>query len=257
MTKPKRYVYPFLSFFKPRGNDREQSIGLSRDVPPVMLVADVLRDLQGYELGEIYFNFPRPPNTPTDELAAVDANAGPGDLVLTGTRAPIGEEEQGDRRRMNLGFTELERVVNQLWENYLLISSRSHVVLRDWLRDWLRENPPEDHHDRADMFFYMKQGMNARYRMLGRREVDSRSTAAFILRTRELWPGGPGYLGFFGMSSETTLVLAHLLRKQLGDLLCEPAFTQLELTGPRVPKRPTDLGFANDWKAETVIRYPL
>lgn len=254
MTSQTRYVHPFVSIFPPRDRTRRARLAKPRDTLALMLGVDALQDRQGYRLGSLLYNFPPVGNANDGDatLAAVDANAGAGDLILTGTRYPIDEEEQGYRRRMNRGYTTLEGAIIEVWERYLRLSSRGHTMLRDWVCELL----PEKRRNRADIFFYMSE--SARYQELGRRKVSgSRSTAAFLLRERELWEGGPGYLGFFGMSSATTLVLAHLLRHDLGDLLCEPAFTMLELTGPSIPLRPTDMAFADGWKAEKLIRQPL
>ncbi len=248
-----RYVHPFISIFPPREQSRRARVAMPRDTVALMLVSDALQELQGYRLGNPLFNFPPDGARHRDApLAAVDADARPGDLIVSGTRTGIGEEEQGYRRRMNRGYTTLEEAIIQVWERYLRISSRGHTMLRDPMVELL----PEDRRDRADIFFYMSE--TAHYQKLGRRKVrGSRSTAAFVVRERELWEGGPGYLGFFGMSSETTMVLAHRLRKDHGQLLCDPAFVMLELSGPPIPRRPTDMSFADDWKAEVLIHHPL
>lgn len=249
MSQKTRYVNPFLSIFPPKHPKHRSSLAPLRDVTAVMLLIELLNRM-GYQLGSVLFNMGAR-NAHNEAVTSVDANAGPDDLLLTGTRAPIEEEEQGYRRRMNRGYTTLEEMIIQIWARYLRVSSRGHTMLRDELCHLL----PQDKLDRADIYYYMNE--NARYQLLGRHKVESRSTAAFVLREPALWEGGPGYIGFFGMSSATTLILAHLLRHKHGDLLSQPAFTLLELSGPEIPERPTDTGFANDWKAEVLIHQSL
>jgi hypothetical protein len=251
MNQNARFVHLFLSIFPPRSKDRPPRLVKPRDGTAGMLVVDGLQTRQGYRLGNVLFNFPPFRDSTNQTLEAVDANAAQEDLLLTGGRVPVNENDQGYRRTINRGYTTLEQAIIQTWAKYLRVSSRGHTLLCDWLCPLL-----EDKGNRADIFFYMNE--SAYYKQLGRREVSgSRSTAAFLLRERELWEGGPGYLGFFGMSSETTLVLAHQLRHDHSDLLCDPAFVMFELTGPPIPPRPTDMRFADDWKAEVMFRHPL
>ena len=55
----------------------------------------------------------------------------------------------------------------------------------------------------------------------------------------------------------TTLIWAQLLRERHLELLREPAFVMAELSGPSIPLRPTDLSFADAWKAQVLIQQPL
>lgn len=251
MTDRLRHIHPFLSLFAPRERNRRPRLAHPRDAVTAMLTVDTVQHRLGHQLGNPLFNFPPHGNADTT-LATFDANASPGDLLFTPTRVPIGEQDQGYRRQMNRGFTALEETIIELWKHYFRICTRGHTVLRDWLCELL----PEDRRDRGDIFFYMSE--SARYKELGRKKArGSHSTAAFVLRDGPLWEGGPEYLGMFGMSSETTLVLAHLLRQELAELLDARAFTMLELSGPTIPHRPMDMGFANDWKGEVLIHQRL
>ena len=251
MSLETRLVHLFLSLFQQHDPTRRPTLGLVRDPLAALLVVHALQE-QGFRLGNVLFNFPPFGDEASDTLAAVNAHADEGDLIVTPTRAPVSDEEQGDHRPVRRGYTTLEEVVLQIWQRYFRVLSRGHIILARGLCELL----PAGYGDRSDIFFLRKKG--APYKQLGRRPYRGRArSAAFLVRERELWPEGPGYLGFFGMDAVTTLIWAHLLRERHPELLREPAFVMAELSGPPIPVRPTDLSFADAWKAQVLIQKPL
>ncbi len=251
MSPKARLVHLFLSLFPPHDSTRRPGLSQLRDALAAMLVVDALFH-QGFRLGNVLFNFPPFGNDASDTLAAVNAHADEGDLITTATRAPVSDEEQGDLRPVRRGYTTLEEAVLRVWERYFRVLSRGHIILDRGLCELLLAG----YADRSDIFFFRAKG--ARYKMLGRRRYQGPArSAAFLVRERELWPGGPGYLGFFGMDAVTTLIWAYLLRERHPELLSEPGFVMVELSGPPLPIRPTDLSFADAWKAQVLIQKPL
>ena len=72
---------------------------------------------------------------------------------------------------------------------------------------------------------------------------------------RELWPGGPGYLGFCGMGASTALGWSQLLRHRHADLLQSEGFFMAELNGP-LPENAVNLRWAEAWRSEIILRAP-
>jgi hypothetical protein len=77
----------------------------------------------------------------------------------------------------------------------------------------------------------------------------------YLLRAHELWPGGPAYLGFFGLDSTAALAGASVIRARHADLLLEEGFSMLEIAGP-VPGRVGDTRWAGGWESRVILREP-
>ena len=84
------------------------------------------------------------------------------------------------------------------------------------------------------------------------RLVGSR-TAAFLLRIDEIWPGGPGLIGAWGLNAIATLAWCSLLRYRYMDLFENRGLTMFELHPTEPPKRPVTHEWALDWKATPVF----
>jgi hypothetical protein len=120
--------------------------------------------------------------------------------------------------------------------------------------------PPYD--TRRQMRFYESEG--AAYRELNsgtgagwRKPPAERLTAAFLLRLDEAWPGGPGFIGAWGMDSTCTAVWAYRLGRDLSHLLETPGFVMAELETSEIPVRPTNLLWANDWGVKILVHQPI
>jgi hypothetical protein len=149
-----------------------------------------------------------------------------------------------------MGRTPIERLIEAAWGAVLRQSERLQVVLQP---EAARHFEP-GFDSRHNIEFNEREG--AFYTGLsGLPPGKLRATAAYLLRRRALWPGGPGYLGFFGMDSTTALAWSHLLRHRHADLLQAEGFFMAELTG-LLPGRVSDLRWALSWSSRVILRAP-
>jgi hypothetical protein len=258
------HVHHFAFLNSPRDTTRRVPPFQIRDGGAAWLIAAALED-EGFQLGEILPNSPPPPAEEEEEelepedRAEVDLSpVAPDDLVLTTTRIPVSDRAQGDRSQVQRGWTTLEDPLFALWILFLDIISRSHVRLAAPMRSKVRPG----YEDRREVAFRMRKGASYRERNAmdgtGWHWVPREPrTAAFLLRVLELWPGGPGYLGIFGMDGTSTLIWAWLLRHRAPELLRQPAFVMADLCGGQIPERPTDLSWIGRWNVELVLQHPL
>lgn len=240
--------YPFVYFLPPRDRSRLLRIFQNRDVTATLEFSYALTPL-GFEYGGVLLNFPPPPGAENGPLLPVETNALPGDLILTTSRPPLHVEEEEDViKRMRRADTDLERAIVAAWLPHFRLLTRGNASLANDHRSAL----PPDYADRRHIEFYLRQG--AGYKQLSREQYRGEPrTAAFLLRVRELWPGGPGHVGGFGMDGSTSLIWAYLLRTRHADLLREDGFVMVELSGS-IPSRPTSLAFADAWKSQILLQ---
>lgn len=249
MTSSIRYVHPFLPVL-PNHPNRPAFPPIPRESLSVLMVLGRLQSQQGYELGRAIYDGPGRAGSATGADLPPATEVPPNDLILAGIRPGLGDYEH--HTPLGAGRSSLAEAMSRRWAEYLQVLQPG----RAWLRESIRPLLAENRSDRAQITCHQKQ--SAYYSLLGRRRVrQSNSTAAFVLHERELWEGGPSHISFFGMSAATTLVLAILLSRTHGELLREPSFAMLELSGPEIPARPTDMRWADDWKAEVLIHHPL
>ncbi len=251
-------VYPLFYYQRPRSEGRKIRVGFHVDVAAAWIVAGAL-ERAGYMLGEMFFNYP-PADYGLPALLPIDVSrVGPNDLILTSTRL---ETEPADseircRKQVQRGHTTLEQDIEIAWSLFIDISERLRVMVQPKLASLFAE-------DYANRFFIrFSEAEGAPYKKLQdatHRRIDKHppnATAGYVLRLRELWPGGPGYLGFFGLDSTTALLLAYILRHRHSELLLEEGFAIVELSGgARVPDREPDMRWANDWRSEIILRAP-
>jgi hypothetical protein len=242
-----RYVHLFASYLDPRDSERKRWVFLTRDLSAAWEVVGALQ-LSDFWLGRQLFNYP-PPVGQEPTLLVIDcSDISPHDIILTATRPPLSDSDQLEKRRVPKGFTTLEVQTDSVWKLYFKILSRSHAELAGWLHPHL----PESHPFHRDMFFL--QSAYSHYKLLHRRPVKVRGrTAVFLVVQPELWPGGPTFVGFFGMDGVSTLAWAHLLRHRHSDLLHQPGFHMLELHSAPVPERVPDMRWADEWRAELLF----
>jgi hypothetical protein len=240
-----------------RDPERPLKIHQRRDLGAAFELLPVLLQV-GYEFGESILNFP--PQAPPQgsvargevQLQEVDLSfVRPGDLLLQTTRPPLDDLAQGARKRVQLGYTDLERRLFERWRHYLRVCSRSHVTLAERVCAELKPG----YENRGDIRF--REAMTAPYKELnprdgtgwGRPESD-RLTAAFLLRVDHIWENGPGLLAAFGMDGTSTLVWTYRLGRDLSGLLSNTGFIMAEMESTPIPTRPTDLRWANSWKID-------
>ena len=78
-------------------------------------------------------------------------------------------------------------------------------------------------------------------------------TAAFLLRTDALWPGGPGFVAAWGLNALSTLAWCTLLRHNYSALLANRGLTMVELLPVAPPMRPTTHEWTRQWGVEVLL----
>jgi len=259
------HVYPVLYLGTRRDSRRNHHLGNTVDDGAIRELMEPLR-AEGFVYGDTLYNTPPKKKPPMDEMGRVERQhlaehdlsfVEPGDLLVQATRPPIHDELHSDRKRVQRGYTDLEERIFALWSPYIDYCCRSRVDVSQIVAEHLRPG----YEDRAVMEFY--QNSHCGYKHLRRRghrrssRVDrSGHTAAFLLRLDEAWPGGPGYLGAFGMDGKATQVWTYLLPRDMPQWLCRTGFTMVELEQARVPARAFDLRWAFQWKVKPLAYVP-
>ena len=253
-----RLVYPLFYYQRPRSEGRKVRVSFHVDVAAAWNVAGAL-ERAGFMLGNMFFHYP-PPEQGAPGLLPIDVSrVGPNDLILTATRLETEppDSEVRCRKQVQRGHTNLEQVIEAKWRGYIDISERLRVVVRPRLA----KRFDQAHANRFHIRF--SEGEGAHYKRLmdsALRSIDKNppyATAGYVLRLRELWPGGPGYLGFFGLDGTAALLFSDVLRRRHTDLLHEEGFAIVELTGPgAVPEREPDMRWASNWRSEVILRAP-
>lgn len=249
-------AHVFAAMQTPRSDDRHLRVFETRDLAAALQVLAAL-EAEGFRMGEILLN--HPPQGPQRDgavpsaqvdLAAVRA----GDLITTFTRPAASDPEWGDRKSLRRGHTDLEERILWFWRQHFDWLARSSMRLSEPMRELL----PPALADRSAASFRMRQGAFylERNSLDGRprRRTRERRTAAFLARVPELWPGGPGYLGLFGMDGISTLGWATLLRHRHPELL-RKRFVMAELCVSEIPERPTELSWMQGWTVEPVLAF--
>jgi hypothetical protein len=242
-------LYPFLFYQRPRSIGRKVRVAYHVDAAALFNLVALLQR-EGFRLGELIFNYPPFATEADGPLVFEKADFAPGGLIVTATRF---ERTRQYKKFVQRGFTPLERAIEDAWRPFIRDSARLQMVLESRAARHLKPG----FESRANVTFF--QGEGARYKEVltprGFRKEKSRATAAFLLRVKELWPGGPGYVGAFGMDSTTTLVWSHLLRHRHPELLSQEGFVMAELSGP-TPGRVPNMKFADEWRSEVILRAP-
>jgi hypothetical protein len=247
------HVHPLIYYAPAKADGRKTRVGFHVDVTAAWNVADAL-GRSGYTLGRMLFNYPPQEGAPREVMQIDTSRFKRGDMLLTPTRFETEPPGSPDacRKQTQRGYTDLEGLVVGHWRNRIATSRRLFLKLQPAYANRFAPS----YENRFRIRFFEEEG--APYKHLANaeeRQNDSNpptASAAYLLRLRELYPGGPGYLGFFGLDSTTTLIWSHLLRHRHADLLHEEGFAIAEISGP-IPVREPDLEFAEEWKSEIIL----
>ena len=246
------HFYPFI-YYQRLPTDRDLKMAEHVDVTAMMHVNDALYR-QGYTLGEAQLNQPPADASPSERFGL--ASFEPGALIVSATRPDLEPDDAAPfdcKKTVQKGFTPLEELIEAAWRAVLLLCVRIQVKVHPFAIPYFTQGFAS----RRNIEFNARKG--ARYVGLpdepSYRPGGAALTAAYLLRLRELWPGGPSYLGFFAMDSWTALVWSQLLRRRHSDLLQSEGFFMAELSGP-LPARAPDLSWAFDWQSRIILRAP-
>lgn len=247
-------LHPFFNFQNPKADGRKVRVGFHVDVAAAWNVAAAF-ECKGFSLGSLLFNFPPQEGEPRAQMRIDTSRFAPSDLIVTSTRFETEPPNSVDacRKQVQRGYTDLETLIESHWRQHIATSRRLFLKLQPRHAKHFAQG----YENRFRIRFFEEEG--APYKHLANaeeRQNDAHppsASAAYLLRVRELHPGGPGYLGFFGLDSTTTLVWSHLLRHKHTELLHEEGFAIAEISGP-IPMREPDMAFAEEWKSEIVLR---
>lgn len=259
-------IYPF-NFFYSRKEERDLNVDQRRDLGAVIELLPALQQL-GWSYGEPILNTP-PPDL--RELVRTAARKGleeqdlaieplpmdlaflrPGDLILQTTRPPLDDQGEGNRKKVQRGYTQLEQILLEVWRPYFHKCARLHVRLQQAFATELAKG----FRNRRIMQF--RERTLAEYSSVGsgrQKEHPKNRTAAFLLRKNEIWPGGPDLIGAFGMDGTVTQGWAFRLAHDFPDLMKEPGFFLVEIEVKKMPERPLDLRWADDWSFEIALAH--
>ncbi len=253
LTTPARCFYRF-AFLRPHALEApEPRFHELRDGDAYAELCPILVE-RGYRYGGLLLNYPD-----LQDRRRVP-RLRPSDLIVVTTRPPLTDSVL-ERRRIRRTGAPLERTILDVAGRYFEICSRSWIMLQPEVASHLGP-----HADRAHVEFRMYKGScylkhrdpyaprrsDRRYR----EDVGSKRTAAFLVFTR-VGLRGPMLLNAFGMDGNTTLVWCHLLRTRFAHLLTSPRFVMVELTTDPLPARPATLSFANGWRADILLDFPV
>src|SRR5262249_28855370 len=174
------------------------------------------------------------------------------DLLLLTTRPPMHDHLFPARRRGRRSWTSLEEdLFNGPLSRWIERSTRPDMVLTPAAAAVSPRIP-----ERQTMEFRMHFG--AWYRRYGSSvtgewrnfEPALPLTVAFLVYAKHAWPGGPGFLGAWGMDPMATLAWSWQLATQLPRLLCSTPFALAELAIPSLKDAPTSMSFTRAWEVD-------
>lgn len=212
----------------------------------------------GFVPGELLLNTP-PASRKSRALAQVDRSGiEPDDVIVMATRPPIHDQRQGDRKQVRRGHTDLENHIFEVWSYFLERCTRSHI----WLQQSSLPHLEDGFEGMAAMDFRVRGGAWLRQTNAldgdGPQRVEGdRDHVCFLLRLDELWEGGPGFVGAFGMNGVSTLAWAYRLGSDLAHFLETPQFLMVRMVTDKVPARVTRMSWANDWPVDVALRQPI
>jgi hypothetical protein len=213
----------------------------------------------GYDIGTDLLNYPPQDGQAQSELAHVDTSfSRPKDVLGTYTRIPASDLVQKTRKKIPLGFTDIEDEVMHEWHPYVPHASRLIVQLHPRLHHLL----PEKREDRARIKVYERacaplNELTPSDGPMRKYSGEELRTPVFLLRVPKMQKRNMEYLGIWGVDGDATLIWACLLRHDRTGLLDRHHFVMAELIGGSVPERTFDLRYALDWRFEILIDEPI
>lgn len=235
-----------------------------RDADAFAELSFVLYD-SGYEYGGLLLNLPpsvsdEPETRGQKRVTEIDAShLTPSDLLVLSTRPPINDVDEGVRLKVAESENELERKIFAGLKAYFDVCSRSHVKLS---KGMAAELSP-DYEDRANIVFtefadayYIKHCTHDNIFLKWSKPERPHTTAAFLARVEQLWPGGPGLLAVFGMNGPQTLAWHYLLRTQFPQWVTDFRFVMAEIVTGETVINPSSLSFADEWEVTPLITSP-
>ena len=257
-------AHPFL-YAPPRlHHERPLSLVPARDSEANFELRMALHDY-GYGFGTTVLNLPSQKRNfkllrPAEQRIVNLAFLGPKDRFVCTTRPPLSDFIQDDRKKVEPSNTSIEDTIFQHYWRYFDRLSRSSIRFSEQANACL----PRSKKNRGEMGFYQ---FGCTYSSLG--ELDGKqlppgilrdSTLACLLSVEELWPGGPGFVGAWGLNAIATLVWNFLLRDRYSALLENKGLTVVELETTDVPLQPDTYEWARDWHVtplmETKVELP-
>lgn len=240
-----RRCYRFTYLFNESHRDREPHISQLRDGDAALFITNILTEM-GYPYAGPIINYPAPPgvvSVPFDDSFLTED-----DLILLTTRPPMDDDESSCRKTIRRSRTTLEeKIFTNPLRKWLKLSTRPGLILSE-----AAAGVSEEIARRKTMRF--RQNYDASYQSYGSAKGWQRFkgrtpyTAAFLVYTRNAWPGGPAFLAAFGMGAIETLGWCYHLANNLQDLLCTTPFAMVEMETTPVEEHPSSLSFADSWK---------
>jgi hypothetical protein len=173
----------------------------------------------------------------------------PNDLIFQATRPPIHDEEVGGKKLVPRSYTSLEQRIlcdDGPFKRWFRTLSRAEVVLTKDATDLAVEiaalRTQEYFQYRGSMYRYVISA-NGKKRRCGKSFA---RTAAYLVYTPHLWPGGPAYLCAFGLGAADTLAWCVQLATRFRDLLMTTSFAMAELPTGAWPEDVDTTNFAMD-----------
>jgi len=250
-------IHPFL-YSAPRRDSRTPAhLAWPRDREANSQLQIALSE-QGFSFGRTILNYPgeevRYDLLPENQLRAVELPfVRPGDALAMSTRPPISDGWHGDAKKVEPSNLWVERRIFDLYRRYFRVCARSYLELTEEAALRL----PEDMKNRQAMTFFQYgnsyQYLQERGCPRSRRSPLGSRTPGFLLRVDEVWPGGPGFIGAFGLNALSTLALCRLLRSLHSELLSHRGLTMVELTPGDTPERPSTYDFFMDWNVDVIF----
>jgi hypothetical protein len=218
---------------------------------------------RGYEYGGLFLNLPtdelkKGHQAPKEALPVDVSSLTSMDLLVLNTRPPMHDLSEEDKKRVPPGDNTLEDKVFQALKQYFDICARSRILLSKGIAERL----PAKYENRAHIKFRQSHdGSYLKHRAytdrLWQRPPRQMSTAFYLIQIPALWEDGPGLLNAFGMAGTETLVWNYILRTRFPHWVGRYEFLMAEVVPSKLPRQPTNLTFADDWKVTPILRIPL
>jgi len=181
-------------------------------------------------------------------------------LVLT-TRAPLHDEQHGDKKIVKRSHSDLEQAIFDSLSRYFKVCARSHVQLTEDMARNLKGAAAA----KAVMRFHQhKDARVVEYMALdqfrpARVPEEDYITAAFFVHLGKIERYGCKVIASFGMGGIETLIWNRIVRNhpRYTSWLTKPVFVMAELNLKTIPSRPIALDFVGQLKADVLLEEPL